>query len=120
MKAGNIHSTSPGFLKLRPDLAGKEDAARMMLKRSAVSNPDGLKALPSLQRKGLIVVEFTAENNGRKRKHQHLFMMDEEAKPVTAGDSSLKLTISKVPIDDWTAFLEKGWGNIEGTRLRHA
>ena len=60
------------------------------------------------------------KNNGRKREHQHLFMMDEEAKPVTAGDSSLKLTVSKVPIEDWTAFLESDWGNIEGTRLRHA
>ena len=73
-----------------------------------------------MQRKGLIVVEFKAENNGRKRKHQHLFMMDEEAKPVTAGDSSLKLTVSKVPIEDWTAFLEKGWGNIEEAHFRYA
>jgi hypothetical protein len=56
----------------------------------------------------------------RKRKHQHLFMMDEEAKAVTAGDSSLKLAVSKVPIEDWTALLESGWGNIEGTRLRYA
>ena len=120
LKAGNIPLTPLGFLKLRPDLAGKEDAARMMLKRSAISNLDRLKALPSLQRKGLIVVEFTAKNNGRKREHQHLFMMDEEAKPVTAGDSSLKLTVSKVPIEDWTAFLEKGWGNIEEAHFRYA
>ena len=79
-----------------------------------------LKALPSLQRKGIIVVEFKAENNGRKRKHQHLFMMDEEAKAVPAGDSSLKPTVSKVPIEDWTALLESGWGSIEGTHFFYA
>ena len=39
---------------------------------------------------------------------------------ITAGDSSLKLTISKVPIEDWTALLESGWGNIEETHLRYA
>jgi hypothetical protein len=36
-----------------------------MLKRSAISDPERLKALPSLQRWGLIIVEFKAENKGR-------------------------------------------------------
>jgi len=47
-------------------------------------------------------------------------MMDEEAKAVTAGDSSLKLSVSKVRIVDWTALLESGWGNIEEAHFRYA
>ena len=110
LKAGNVPLTPLGVLKIRPDLAVTEDAARMMLKRSAISQLERLKVLPSLQRKGLIIVEFKAGNKGRTRTHKHLFMMDEEAKSITEGDNSLKMAVSKVPIDDWTALLEKGWG----------
>jgi hypothetical protein len=38
----------------------------MVLKRSYISDPERLKALPSLQRKGLCIVKFKAENKGRK------------------------------------------------------
>jgi hypothetical protein len=120
LKAGNIPLTPLGVLKIRPDLAGSEDAARMMLKRCAISELERLKVLPSLQRKGLIVVEFKAKNNGRTRTHQHLFMMDEEAKAVVEGDNSLKMAVSKVPIDDWTALLEESWGAIEETHFFYA
>ena len=47
-------------------------------------------------------------------------MMDEEAKPVTAGESSLNLTVFKAPIEDWTALLESGWGNTEEAPFRYA
>ena len=120
LKAGNVPLTPLGVLKIRPDLAVTEDAARMMLKRSAISQLERLKVLPSLQRKGLIIVEFKAGNKGRTRTHEHLFMMDEEAKPITEGDNSLKMAVSKVPIDDWTALLEKGWGAIEETHFFYA
>jgi hypothetical protein len=120
LKAGNIPLSPLGLLKLRPDLASSEDAARMMLKRSAISQLERLKVLPSLQRKGLIIVEFKAKNKGRSRTHKHLFMMDEEAKTVAEGDNSLKMAVSKVPIDDWTALLEKGWGAIEETHFFYA
>ena len=120
LKAGNVPLTPLGVLKIRPDLAVTEDAARMMLKRSAISQLERLKVLPSLQRKGLIIVEFKAGNKGRTRTHKHLFMMDEEAKSVTEGDNSLKMAVSKVPIDDWTALLEKGWGAIEETHFFYA
>jgi len=120
LKVGNIPLTPLGLLKLRPDLAGSEDAARMMLKRSAVTEIERLKAIPSLQRNGLLVVEFKAKNNGRTRTHQHLFMMDEEAKTVLEGDNSFTSAVSKVPLDDWTALLENGWGAIEETHFFYA
>ena len=120
LKAGNVPLTPLGVLKIRPDLAVTEDAARMMLKRSAISQLERLKVLPSLQRKGLIIIEFRATNKGRTRTHQHLFMMDEEAKTVAKGDNSLKIAVSKVPIDDWIALLEKGWGKIEETHFFYA
>ena len=47
-------------------------------------------------------------------------MMDEEAKTVAQGDNSLKIAVSKVPLDDWTALLEKGWGAIDGTHFFYA
>ena len=120
LKAGNIPLTPLGLFKLRPDLTGSEDSGRKMLERSAISQLERLKVLPSLQRKGLIIVEFRAGNKGRTRTHEHLFMMDEEAKPITEGDNSLKMAVSKVPIDDWTALLEKGWGAIEETHFFYA
>ena len=39
---------------------------------------------------------------------------------VVNGVIDLKLAVSKVPIEDWTALLESGWGNIEETHLRYA
>jgi hypothetical protein len=32
----------------------------------------------------------------------------------------LKIAVSKVPLDDWTALLEKGWGTIEKTHFFYA
>ena len=117
LKAGNIPLTPLGLLKLRPDLATNEDAARMMLKRSDISDPERLKAIPSLQRKGLIIVEFKAKNNGRKREHQHLFILKEELLTDEKG-VSIPATVSKVPIEDWVALLEtSGWGVIEDTHF---
>ena len=69
-----------------------------------------LTVIPTLQRFGIIIFEFKAKNNGRTRTHQHLFMMDEEAKSITEGDNSLKMAVSKVPIDDWAALLERRLG----------
>ena len=46
--------------------------------------------------------------------------MDEEAKVLTEDDNSLKIAVSKVPIDDWIALLEKGWGKIEETHFFYA
>jgi len=116
LKAGNIPLTPLGLLKLRPDLAGSEDTVRKMLKRSVISDVDRLKVLPSLQRNGLIVVQFDATNNGRRRTHQHLFMIEEELLTDENG-ASIPATVSNVPLDDWTALLEKGWGSIEGTHF---
>ena len=123
-----------GLAKLRPDLATNRENAKKMLQRSKLSiaqdykeqSKDRLEELkhltviPILQRFGIIIVEFRAGNNGRTRTHQHLFMMDEEAKTVLEGDNSLKMAVSKVPMDDWTALLEKGWGTIEETHFFYA
>ena len=76
LKAGNIPLTPLGLLKHLPDLTGSEDTARMMLKRSAVTEIERLKTMPSLQRYGLLMAEFKAKNNGRTRTHQHLFMLE--------------------------------------------
>jgi len=32
----------------------------------------------------------------------------------------LKIAVSKVPLDDWAALLEKGWGTIEKTHFFYA
>jgi len=120
LKAGNIPLTPLGLLKLRPDLAANEEGAKKLLQRSSINQPARLRALSALQRKGLIIVEFKAENKGRKRKHQHLFMLEEEL--LTGEDESgrtitIPATVSKVPIADWTALLEDGWGAIKETRF---
>ncbi|MDA8951163.1 hypothetical protein N9H70_10965 [Pseudomonadales bacterium] len=120
LKAGNIPLTPLGLIKLRPDLAKNENQAKMLLRNSIIRNASRLKGIHSLQRKGLIIVEFKAKNNGRTRTHQNLFMMDEEVKSIVEGDNSLKIAVSKVPIADWTALLENGWGAIEGTHFFYA
>ena len=47
-------------------------------------------------------------------------MMDEEVKSIVEGDNGLKMVVSKVPIADWTALLEKNWGAVEGTHFFYA
>ena len=51
--------------------------------------------------------------------HQHLFILDEEVKAVTEGNASLKMVVSKVPLEDWIAILEKSWGAIEEAHFRY-
>ena len=120
LKAGNIPLTPLGLLKLRPDLATNVNQAKMMLRNSVIRDEKRLKALPSLQRWGLTIVEFKAENKGRKRKHQHLFMLKDTVKDLKADGLLLKAAISKVPIEDWTALLEDGWGAIKETHFFYA
>ena len=91
-----------------------------MLRNSVIRDEKRLKALPSLQRWGLIIVEFKAENKGRKRKHQHLFMLKDAVKDLKADGLLLKAAISKVPIADWTALLEDSWGAIKETHFFYA
>jgi len=55
-----------------------------MLRNSIIKDTEGLEAFPSLQRKGLIMFEFKAENKGRKRMCQYLCMLEEEAKSIEA------------------------------------
>ena len=78
--------------------------------------------VPSLQRWGLFIVEFKAENRGRKRKHQHqhLFILKDTAKALKADGLPLKAAISKVPIEDWVAVLEDGWEPIKETHFFYA
>ena len=57
------------------------------------------------------------KNTLNQKKHGVSF---EEAKTVLEGDNSLKMAVSKVPIDDWTALLEKSWGAIEETHFFYA
>ena len=121
LKAGNIPLTPLGLLKLRPDLAANNEGAKKLIQRSSLNQPERLKALPSLQRWGLIIVEFKAENKGRKRKHQHLFMLEDTVKDLEEDGLLLKAAISKVPIEDWTALLEtSGWGVIKETQFFYA
>ena len=46
--------------------------------------------------------------------------MHKEAKSIAKRDNGLKMAVSKVPIADWTALLENGWGAIEGTHFFYA
>ena len=92
----------------------------MMLRNSVIRDEKRLKALPNLQRYGLIIVEFKAENKGRKRKHQHLFMLKDTVKDLKADGLLLKAAISKAPIEDWTALLEDSWGVIKETHFFYA
>ena len=47
---------------------------------------------------------------------QHLFMMDEVWLTDEKG-AFIRSTVSKDPLDDWTALLEKSWGPIEITHV---
>ena len=51
------------------------------------------------------------------RTHQHLFMLKETVKDLEEDGLLLKAAISKVPIADWVALLEAGWGAIKETRF---
>ena len=98
-----------GLAKLRPDLATNRENAKKMLQRSKLSIAQDYKehskdrlgelkqltVIPTLQRFGIIIFEFKAKNNGRTRTHQHLFMIDEEAKSITEGDNGLKWRCQK-------------------------
>ena len=122
-----------GLAKLRPDLATNRENAKKMLQRSKLSiaqdykehSKDRLEELkqltviPTLQRFGIIIFEFKAKNNGRTRTHQHLFMIDEELLTDEKG-AFVRSTVSNIPIDDWTALLEKSWGAIEETHFFYA
>ena len=66
-------------------------------------------------------MEFKAKNNGRKRKHRHLFTLKETVKAIEADSVPLKLAVSKVPIENWITLLEtSGWGVIEDTHFFYA
>jgi len=54
------------------------------------------------------------------RTHQHLFMLEDAVKDLEADGLLLKAAISKVPIADWVALLEDGWGAIEETQFFYA
>ena len=71
----------------------------MMLRNSVLKDTERLKAFPSLQRKGLIMFEFKAENKGRKRTCQYLCMLEEEAKSIKAASFKSPLAAAT----DWSA-----------------
>ena len=130
LKAGNIPLTAVGLAKLRPDLATNRENAKKMLQRSKLSiaqdykeqSKDRLEELkhltviPILQRFGIIIVEFRAENKGRTLTHQHLFMMDEELLTDEKG-AFIRSTVSNIPIADWAALLKESWGPLEITHV---
>jgi len=119
-----------GLAKLRPDLATNRENAKKMLQRSKLSiaqdykehSKDRLEELkqltviPTLQRFGIIIVEFRAENKGRTLTHQHLFMMDEELLTDEKG-AFIRSTVSNIPIADWAALLKESWGPIKITHV---
>jgi hypothetical protein len=47
-------------------------------------------------------------------------MMNDKARAIAAGIDSLKMAVSKIPIDDWTTLLESGWETIESTHFLYA
>tara|TARA_B110000483_G_C17860862_1_gene414137 strand:- start:230 stop:373 length:144 start_codon:yes stop_codon:yes gene_type:complete len=47
-------------------------------------------------------------------------MMNEKVEAIAAGENSLKMAVSKIPIDDWTTLLESGWETIESTHFLYA
>jgi DNA-binding HxlR family transcriptional regulator len=47
-------------------------------------------------------------------------MLKDTVKDLKADGLLLKAAISKVPIEDWTALLEDGWGAIEETQFFYA
>ena len=47
-------------------------------------------------------------------------MLEDTVKDLKADGLLLKAAISKVPIEDWTAILEDGWGAIEETQFFYA
>jgi hypothetical protein len=60
---------------------------------------------------------FWLQSKGRTNTHQHLFMQEDTVKDLEDEGVLLKAAISKVPIADWVALLEDGWGAIKETRF---
>lgn len=115
MRKGNIPLTPLGLLKMRPDLAPSQAIAQKLLQRSRVRDLDRLRAAPELVRTGAVVLSFKAENAGRIREHQHLFLLDGHT-----GQRELDLnygltSVGHFSLDRAVRFLEEGDPQIEGS-----
>ena len=63
-----------------------------------------------LRRATMCIFTFTATHNGRTREHRHLFML-----PDQTLEHDMPLTTGKLPIDEWTHYLEHGDAQIDGS-----
>ncbi len=128
IKKGNIPLSPLGLLKMRSDIATSRALAEKLLQRSRVREPSRLRSVPELVRSGLFVVEFEAENAGRRNVQRHLFMLQNHTGHRISELSDLLMSTGRIPFDDWVRFLEdgdpeiegSGWAGVHNPRLRDA
>ena len=58
----------------------------------------------------MCIFTFTATHNGRTHEHRHLFML-----PDQTLEHDMPVTTGKLPIDEWTQYLEQGDAQIDGS-----
>ena len=66
--------------------------------------------MSTFRRATMCIFTFTATHNGRTREHRHLFML-----PDQKLEKDMLLTTGKLPIDEWTHYLEHGDAQIAGS-----
>jgi hypothetical protein len=115
----NLPITALGIVKMRPDLTTNDDTAKKMLKRSSVTDIRTLAAvLPDLATATIFVARFKA--GGRRKKwHAHIFIPEASSVERVSFDGSpvLYLDGSAPPYEETKAFLESGWGEVEGLTI---
>jgi hypothetical protein len=111
LSKGNLPISAKSMVKLRPDLARNDDAARMKIKRSNVTSKEAMaKILPDLVHTSVFVATYKAGET-RRTEHQHLFLPQ-----VTSSRDGFVLGAMPRP-DDVRSMLEDGWGGIDDLNI---
>ncbi|WP_167853496.1 hypothetical protein, partial [Roseovarius aestuariivivens] len=119
LKDGHIPLTARSLRKLKPDLCTSEDAARMMLSRSNVTDPTALDFLTP-QMKALATKATYRAGDPRLTEHTHLFLptciepLEEGSHVLFDGTVGNFRDLSEIE-----ALLEEGWGegNVQDLRI---
>ena len=116
LKSGNLPLTQLGLQVMRPDIATDSKTAEKLLSRSKFKRPSELtldkfgQIFPTLRRSTLCIVTFSATHKGRTHEHRHLFML-----PDQTIEHDMPVTTGKLPIDEWTQYLEQGDSQMDGS-----
>ncbi|WP_210115111.1 hypothetical protein, partial [Roseovarius aestuariivivens] len=118
LKTGHIPLTARSLRKLKPDLCTSEDAARMILSRSNVTDPTALDFLTP-QMKALATKATYRAGDPRLTEHTHLFLPTCIEPLEEGGHVLFDGTVGNFrDLSEIEALLEDGWGEGKVQNLR--